>query len=76
MQVLGYSHKGARWTVKMGLATVSEKEMFIKHSAAMHTPSQTPLFAVLFCLPCLEKEGEQSDTTWEEKESRRESLRC
>lgn len=41
MQVLGYSHKGDRWTVKMGLAAASEKEMFIKHSAATHTPSET-----------------------------------
>lgn len=44
-QVLGCSHKGDRWAVKMGLAAVCpggrKREMFIKHSAATYTSSQT-----------------------------------
>lgn len=44
-QVLGCSHKGDRWAVKMGFAAVCpggrKREMFIKHSAATYTSSQT-----------------------------------
>lgn len=63
---LGCSHKGDRWAVrKMGLVTVcpreKEEDVYLPLSSA-HT--HTCIFSncggeALFCLPCLEKEGER-----------------
>ncbi len=53
LKFLGCSHKRDRWAAKMGLATACpserkrEREMFINHSAAKHTPSRT--VAVQLC---------------------------
>lgn len=61
MQVLGSSHKGDRWTAKMGLAPASEKVMFIKHSAATHTR----LLKLWWCGPVLfTMFGERRWTKW------------
>lgn len=61
-QVLGCSHKGDRWAAKRGLAAVcprkKERDVYQPFSSYTHAFSNGG-GAALFCLPCLEKEGEQ-----------------
>lgn len=72
-RVLGCSHRGDRWAAKMGLAALAcgdERAVFtacLLENGGAVAP---------FCLPCLVKEGAQSDTkTGEEKQGGEEGER-
>lgn len=71
--VLGCSHKGDRWAA----LRPAMRERCLPAAQQLHTCLlENSGAAASFCLPCLVKEGEQSDTkTGEEKQGGKEGER-